>query len=884
MSHFRPGDRICGRFAVEAQIGVGGMSEVYRGRDEKLHGRVVAIKVLRASPLEGSEPRSIQAEARSLSALNHPNIAVLYDVCSHEGLDVLVMELVEGETLASKLRDTRLSEADAMKYAVQITDGLAYAHHHRVVHRDVKPANIMITSRGAKLLDFGLARLLRPATVAVGDPGGDEHLVAGTPFYMSPEQSARLTVDERTDIYSVGLVMCQMLTGFSPDATSGLPPRTLIAGLLEQITSRPLRRIIERCLQTNPDDRWMHARDLHHALVAVSDITAPTAPVREDVRRNMAAPVVAVGLVVALAAGFAWWASRSRAPVNEYQFAIAPRPGTHFVSLETGGPAAISPDGRTVAFVAADQGGVTRLWTRPLNAIEAAPLYGTEGASHPFWSPDSRFIAFFTPGALQRIAATGGSVRTITKAPQGRGGSWSVDGVIVFAPGFTERLYRVSPEGGDAEPVTALDYARRETSHRWPVFLPDGRHFLFFVRSDRPEVLGLYVGTLDQPQRTRIAQISSSAVFAESNGQGYLVFSQEGFLTAQRFAPSEGRLSGALYRIAPVPPPEEDTSVAPVTVSNTGVLLQSGGSSFRQPLTWVDRSGHDLGATVAQGQYRNPRLSPDGRRVALERLDLRTGLGNVWIFDLERNVQQRFDLEPAASYSPVWSPAGNSLLFSSYRGAQWDLVQRNEASDADVEVLRTAPVSNTTERLAQAATDWSRDGKWVIYQERVPGNQWDLGALEVQTGRTRSLAASQHNEYQGQLSPDGSWVVYTSNESGRDEVYLHGFPSMAPRFRVSTAGGSQPKWRGDGRELFYVDPNLGMMSVDVDVGSHPPKLGASRMLFRAGMAPAAGLVFVSNYDVHRTGERFLVAGPPEAQNIHQLLTVIVNWLAEIPDE
>ena len=882
MTLFKPGDRICGRFAVEALVGVGGMSEVYRGRDEKLHDRPVAIKALRTFALE--DPAAVhdrlQAEVRSLSTLNHPHIAVLYDVCAHEDVDVIVMELVDGETLATKLRKGRLPEAEALRYASQIADALAYAHRRGVVHHDVKPSNIVITAQGAKLLDFGLAFLAQPG--AAPATGAEDTARAGTPFYMAPEQMAGLELDQRSDIYALGLVICQMLTGFTPDSVSGLSTRTLIGGLLEQIASRPLRMVVERCLASDPDERWLHAGDLRHALAAVGEAAAsppsdPSVTRRALVSGRAAAAGLAVGLV--LLAG--WWIPRASPPTAEYQFTISPPPGTRFVSLETGGPAVVSPDGQTVAFVAADQSGTTRVWTRALRALVATPLYGTEGAAHPFWSPDSRFIAFFGGGRLQRITATGGATRTIAPAAQGRGGSWSPDGIILFAPGFTEPVYQVPADGGEVQPVTVLDFSNSETSHRWPVFLPDGRRFLFFVRSDRPEVLGLYLGTLDSPERVRLSSLPSSAVYAQAvdDGEGYLLYVQQGFLTAQRFSPSDGRLLGEASRLVQLPTPEEDTSVAPVSASNTGVLVHGGGSSFRQALTWLDRTGRELDVIAAQGQYRNLRLSPDGRQVALERLEIRTGLANVWVFDLDRDVQQRLALAPGASYSPVWSPDGRSVLSASYRGAQWDLVRRGAANESEVAVLRPGPPRG----LAQAATDWSRDGTWIIYQERGEGarDQWDLAALEISTGKTMPLASSEHNEHQGQLSPDGSWLAYTSNESGRDEVYIQRFPAMPPRLRVSTAGGSQPKWRGDGDELFYVDASQALRSVAVDRGASPLSLSASRTLFALGSAPATGFVFLSNYDVDRAGARFLVARPPEAQNVHQQLTIVVNWLAEL---
>jgi Tol biopolymer transport system component len=881
MALFAPGDRIGGRYEVEALIDTGGMSEVYRGRDVRLDDRAVAIKAVKPLPLDETTHHQIRTELRSLSRLSHPHIAVLFDVCVHDGADVLIMELLEGETLARVLASRRLSEAEALRYAAQLTDALAFAHRHDVVHRDVKPGNIIVTRQGVKLVDFGIALLVQGEVhVGMGAGAAMAQDVVGTPLYMAPEQLDGSEVDDQADIYAFGLVFCQMLTGqqFEPGSGGSRDKAEWIAGMLARIPSRPARLIAERCVAADRDERWQLASDLHHALLAIAQDAAPppAVPHSRFWRWALALALASVAALGAAAGGW-WWAARPVPGTPEYQFAVSPPLGARFVALEIGGPAVISPDGQSVAFVAEDSDGSRMIWIRRLNAMDATRLEGSQGGAHPFWSPDGLSIAFFTPGQLQRIALSGGRPRPLAAARNGRGGSWSKGGVILFAPDFTEPLYRVSAEGGTPERVTSLDFAARETSHRWPVFLPDGRRFLFYVRSDKPEVRGLFLGSLDEPRRTRVGSIPSNAVYASADGGdvGYLLFSQQGFLTAQRFSLAEGRLLDQTSAIVKLPIPDEDTSVAPVSVSNNGILVHGAGSVLRQSLVWVDRSGRELSVIGAPGQYRNIRLAPDRSKVALERLELRTGLGAVWLFDLARNTHQRLDSPLGAAFSPVWSPDGVNVLFAAYRGAQWELVQRSTVTESEPTTVRAGSV--------QAATDWSRDGKWIIYQEEGPGaaEQWDIGALNVATGESRMLLGAEHNEYQGQLSPDGSWLAYTSNESGQDQVYLRSFPSLTRRVLVSAGGASQPKWRADGRELFFLSSARELMSVDVAMQQDAVTLSASRTLFQARIAPATGILTVSNYDVDATGQRFLIGAPPEAQNANQPITVVVNWLRQI---
>jgi serine/threonine protein kinase len=873
-----PGTRL-GPYEVTAQIGAGGMGEVYRAIDTRLD-RAVAIKVLSHNvPADGNRKNQFEREAKALAALSHPHICPVFDVGQKNGIDFLVMEHVEGETLAKRLAKGPLPPDQAMKCAIEIADALDQAHRKGIVHGDVKPGNIMLTKSGAKLLDFGLARLstlVKTESRGPTETNDSVEQIAGTPFYMSPEQLAGETVDHRSDIYSFGIVVGQMYTAFAPQSDSGLAKRALLSGVLGQIPSRPVRLIIERCISNDPDDRWMNTRDLLFALRAVSESSSqPSSGTLRAEKRSPATFVVATAVAVLAAVG-GWWANDHAIPSARYQFAVSPPDGRHFVSLETGGPAATSPDGKMLAFVAADARGQNIIMTRQLDSVDVTPLNGTEGGSHPFWAPDSRSIGYFTPGKLWRVDLGGGVPRVLADAPNGRGGAWGKEGVILFSPNYTEGLFRISADGGNLRRVTSPDFLKWETSHRWPTFLPDGRRFLFVVRSDHADVQGLFVGSLDSPERTKVGDITSSAVYAElpETRDGYLIFGQTGFLMAQRFSVPDSRVFGEKSVIARLPIPEEDTSVAPVSVSAAnGVLVHGGGSVTRQSLVWVDRGGKELAVINGEGLYRNPQLSPNRQRIAIEKLELKTGQASVWLFHLDRDLRYRYITAPTASYSPVWSPDGKQLLFVSYRGTQWDLMRRDTVEDLNVKVL--------TSDTVQAPTDWSKDGKWIIYQEEGPGasDQWDISALEVSTGKARKLISTDRNERQGHLSPDATWLAYTSDESGIDQIYLQRFPQMTQKVRVSEAGGAEPKWHSRGQELFYISKGQGVMSVKVDLKSNPPVLSSSQLLFRASVAPSTGIFSVSSYDVDTEGARFLVTTPPQVENLHQKVTVIVNWAA-----
>jgi serine/threonine protein kinase len=909
--------RDLGSYHVNELIGEGGMGQVYRARDTKLD-RDVALKMLPGSFI--NDPQRLQRferEARVLASLNHPHVGAIYGVEESEGVRFLVLELVEGQTLATRVERKGLAVSEALTIARQIADALDAAHEKGIVHRDLKPANIILQGTpseyrsrtsldiNAKVLDFGLAKWAPDDSAESPGPADDvvkttrEGAILGTVAYMSPEQARGQKVDKRSDIWAFGCLLYEMLTSEPPFA--GETGGDLLAAILKQEpdwtrlpaeTPARIRRLIVHCLNKDPKHRL---RDIGDAKTELDDVLGvPLGSVSsaspwpesssgrpaEQPRRSRftAVAMIALAFAGALGAVAVWLMNPRSGPATQYQFTIVPPPGTRLVSLETGGPPAVSSDGQTtlVAFVAADSAGQTSVWIRRLDALESTRLSGTEGGSHPFWSPDGRSIAFFKPGKLMRVALDGGPARDLANAPHGRGGSWSRDDVIVFTPDFTEGLFRISADGRNLERLTSPDFSRRETSHRWPVFLPDGRRFVFLVRSDQSEVQGVYLGSLDTKGISRLINIPSSAVFAASPGErdGYLVFEQRGILSAQALSLSEGRMSGEIFPIARLPPPNEDTSVVPAAASANGVLVHESGSVSQQNLVWVDRDGGEQGVIPAEGQYRNPRLSPDRQKIVIEKQELQTGRSGIWLFDLDRSMQHRLIDTPEAAFSPVWSPDGQNLLFVSYRGTQWDLIRRHTINESDVTVLRTTG-------QAQAVTDSSKDGRWIVYQERGAGatDQWDIGVFDTTTSKAQTLVASDKNEHQAQLSPDGAWLAYTSNELGRDQVYLLRFPQLSPKIQVSAAGGSEPKWRADGRELFYISPNQEMMSVSVNLASSPPVQGSNRVLFRANLATPKGIFSIATYDVDAEGSRFLIQTPPRVENIGQQISVNVNWRA-----
>ena len=881
-----------GPYEIVAAIGAGGMGEVYRATDPRM-GRDVAIKI---SAEQFSDRFS--REVHAVAALNHPNICHLYDV----GPDYLVMELIEGPTLAERIKDGAIPLEESLNIAKQIADALEAAHEKGIVHRDLKPANIKVKADGTvKVLDFGLAKVAEPAeggsrtehspTLTL-DAATRVGVILGTAAYMPPEQARGKSVDKRADIWAFGVVLYEMLTGerlFEGETVSDT--------LIEVATREPdwgrvpakVQRLLRRCLEKDPKRRLRDIGDMQLLLVAETD---------EDVRpldvEHPGGPLhikrwvwqVAAGVATLALAALALIHFREKPPAVEVvRFQIPAPEKSNFTS-----GAYVSPDGRRIAFQARGPDGRIVLWVHSLDSLESRPLSGTEGADAPMvWSPDSRFIAFGVQGKVKKVDASGGPPQTVCDLPAPwRGGGWSRDGVIVFGV-LGKGLMRVSDAGGAASPLTTVDSSRQESSHSTPAFLPDGRHFVYH-RNSTPENSGIYLGSLDakpEQQSSKLLVASSSdAAYAPSPnpllgdpGVGHLLFVREGSLMAQAFDARRLELAGEAVPIA-----EDLPEVGPAffSVSTTGVLTYRTGSGSGYPalqLTWFDRAGKILGTVGEPGQYNTLALSPDGARVAFSRNDPQAtgrgggGQGNmdIWLYEFSRGAGTRLTFDPSRDWMAVWSPDGSRIIFSSDRGGASNLYQKVSSGAGNEEALLK---SNET----KYADDWSPDGRFLLYG-LAHGSLWVLPL----TGDDRKPRPYLETESasQARFSPDGRYVAYTSGESGQNEVYVRPFPTASGgKWMVSKGGGNQPHWRRDGKELFYISADSKMMSVEVAAAPGAFEAGAPKALFAAPIF-GSGTTNTTRYDVTADGKKFLINSVPAetTPGVLSPITVVLNWEA-----
>jgi len=854
----KSGERL-GPYEILEKVGAGGMGEVYRARDTRLN-REVAIKVSKEQFSERFE-----REARAVAALNHPNICTLYDV----GPNYLVMELIEGQALAGPLPLEK-----AVEYAGQILDALDAAHRKGITHRDLKPANILVTKQGIKLLDFGLAK--HTGTLAESDETVTRAMtqkgqILGTLQYMSPEQLQGKETDGRSDLFSFGCVLYEMLTG--KRAFEGESAASVIAAILEREPApmqagMPLARVVKRSLAKDPDQRFQTARDLKAAMTWALEQPAPgTAPAT---RRQWWPAVAAAALAIGVAGE--WAVSHFREPPADdrlLRFRIEPPEGGRFIFGTTVGGMALSPDGRYVAYVASASG-KNALWVRPLDGTTERLIPGSEGAAFPFWSPDSKSVAFFAVGKLQRVDLMGGSALAICDAPVGRGGAWSSGGQIVFGT-LNAGLFRVPASGGTPAPLTTLDAARGENAHRWPQALPGGR-FLYWVRSDKPENTGVYAASFAKPsERVRLLASETNALYTAGNDEKtYLLWPRGGTLFAQEFNASTFQLAGEPHAVADPVATLTSSGQMDVAVSASGLLLYGASSALSQ-FTWLDRAGKPLGVVGEPGDYVVFRLSPDGRRAAVARGG--PSGTDLWLLELERSVSSRSTSSSRPNSYPVWAPDGRTII---YRSSGSGNLFRKESSSAGSEQRVTQSPN------LQDTMDWSRDGRFLLYQEIDPKTQWDLWILPV-TPEGRPAAGTQprpylrtsFNESWGRFSPEAPprWVAYQSDETGRYEVYIQSFPEARGATRISTGGGQYPQWGPGGRELFYVSPGYKLMAVSLKLGADSVEPSAPHELFPL----PSDDISVAAYDAAPDGQRFLVRAAP--QHGEQPMTVIVNWPA-----
>ena len=872
-----------GPYEIQRPLGAGGMGEVYRARDTRLE-RDVALKVLPADlSSDPSLRQRLEREAKAVSKLSHPHICTLHDIGHQDGVDFLVMELVEGETLEHRLIKGPLPPEQALRFAAQIADALAKAHKMGVTHRDLKPSNIMLTKAGAKLMDFGLAKESGHAPLAdvLTEMTAEqakltvEGTIVGTFQYMAPEQLEGKEADARTDIFAMGELIYEMATG--KPAFSGKSRASLIAAILtaepaamaalQPMTPPALERVVKKCLAKEPDERWQSASDLASDLNWIAEggsqaVEAGRVPLRRKTWELMPWLLAGSLLLLLIGTGAAWWkASNGRSARPMYFHTSVPFSANDL---------AMSPNGRTLAMVAySTQVNNYALLAHEVGSRRTTPLEGTQGASYPFWSPDGNFIGFFADGKLKKVDLSAGQVQVLCDAPNGRGGTWNRDGVIVFAPDSLIGLYRVSARGGSPVEITKLDTAHLEQSHRWPAFLPDGKHFLYMAANFTRQtgVNAIFLGSIDSEEKRQIVSTDANAAYAEP---GYLLYLRDKALMAQPFDSKNYVLSGDHHTLSDQVLYFPHVGRAIFSAFNGEVLVtQTGKVGSLSQLTWFDRNGKALGTIGTSGSYNNVRLSPDGQRVATDETDSDGWNIDVWIHDLARGSTTRLTFDPSLDTTPIWSPDGKRILFVSNRNLGFRVYLKNSDGSGSEEEM-----ADLGSNLQVNPWDWSRDGKYMLVRKK--SEVWYLAWPD----RTpKPLFQAKWTIRNAQFSPDGRWIAYSSNETGNMEVYVSPFPGVNGKWQVSAAGGEEPRWRQDGRELFYVSADGKMMAVPVKTTAGFEG-GTPIALFQTRRRQPISAQDVFSYDVSGDGKKFLIATKVDEANAAPL-SVLLNWTSEI---
>jgi Tol biopolymer transport system component len=849
------GDKI-GPYEIVSLLGKGGMGAVWKAHDPRL-GRDVAIKILAK---EFSD--RFEREARTIAALNHSNICMLHDVAP----DYLVMELIEGPTLAERLAQGAVPLEEALSMAKQIADALGAAHEKGIVHRDLKPANIKIRPDGSvKVLDFGLAKTGDLPVVTPDSPtmmpGTEVGMILGTAGYMSPEQARGKDVDKRADIWAFGVVLYEMLSGerlFRGETVSDTLAAVLTGEPDLKLVPAKTRRLLESCLEKDVNRRL---RDIGDAILLIGDSGAPRKKAISWV------PWTAAAVFAIATTTLVFVQSRekpAKVPVLR-STVVAPEKTAFRFDVQPFGVPALSPDGTRLVFSARSQDGVSRLWIRPLDSMTAQPVGNSEEAydAYPFWSPDGASIAFHVGSELRKLDSSGGSPIALAQIGDFRGGSWSPEGVILFAKP-TGGLQRISVAGGDATTVTALDQSRKETSHQWPWFLPDGHHFIYTAVSAGRNDVAIYISSLGSHESRIVTQANSNAAYAS----GYLLFLRGNTLMAQPFDTKRFATTGEAIPVVEQVDEYRGRTRASFTVSNTGTLVFQSQGRPSQSLVWLDRSGKRLARVGEPAPLGQTSLAPDGRRAIASVFDDDSHAWNLWSYDLVRDLRSRFTLEPVAEQSGVWSHDGTQIVFASNSKGPWD-IYRKPSSGAGAPELLYADGEN------KSPMSWSPDDKFVLYSSPDKTGQ-HLWVLPVEGGRKPfSFLKTGFQEGLGQFSPDGRWVAYVSTESAQSEIYVAPFPGARGKWLVSVAGGTYPRWRADGKELFYVAPDKlrTLMVAEVDTKPAAIKIGAVRPLF--GLGPLqTGVGF--QYDASADGQRFLAVIDDE-QSVAEPLTLVQNW-------
>jgi Tol biopolymer transport system component len=877
----QPGDHL-GPYAIVSLVGSGGMGEVYKARDTRLD-RTVAIKVLPPA-LSGDEHarRRLAREARVIAGLSHPHICPLFDVGEYQGADFLVMEFLDGETLAQRLKRGHLPLEQALRYGGEIAAALSAAHAAGIVHRDLKPANVILTKGGARLVDFGIGKP-QPDLALVRDnpttePITSEGSTPGTLQYMAPEQLEGGDADSRTDIFALGALLYEMVSGrkaFEARTEAALIARILrsdpapLAGAGADVPPA-LEYLIRTCLAKAPDLRWQSAQDVVLGLRRIEEERAIATPPAGPGwwRRLPQAVRMGAGILTVVAAtlgAVALYRSSGEAP--------PPAPARFDVSLPEGlgfdwpDWRVVSPDGQRVAFSARSKGR-RQLWVRFQDGA-VGPVADTEGAAFAFWSPDSRSVAFFAGGKLKRVDAGGGPVTVLSDAYSVGRGAWGRGGVILFVPRPNGPVHAVVDSGGTSRAVTVINAAKGETSHRVLCVLPDGRHFLYSTTGRQP---GIFAGTLDGGEVRDVLPGVTAATFAEP---GFLIFNRQESLMAQRFDAAALEPRGSAVAIA------DGISGGAFSASSNGTLIFRAGASSGSELVWILRDGRHAGTVGAPAYNQQVELSPSGSRAAVQRIDTETGNADLWIVDVATGVASRLTLDPALDADPVWAPDEHSIAFTTFRTGRGTVYLRDLVTGREEPLIDasppppSSPQDTTTTSLAPArlpdgiaVDDWTSDGRTLVVRT------FGRAVFSVPFAGSRvpvMLVDTPYVEDQTQVSPDGRFIAFNSDESGRWEVYVAAFPGFTDKRQVSLSGGMQPRWRRDSHELFYLAADGTMMAAEI-AAHGPPMSGMPRALFQTRLSPSPN---VPQYDVSGDGERFLVIEPARAGG--EPLTFLLNW-------
>jgi serine/threonine protein kinase len=867
-----------GPYEIVAPIGAGGMGEVYRARDPRI-GRDVAVKVLPTAFSKDPERlRRFEQEARSAGVLNHPNILAIHDVGTHDDAPYVVSELLDGETLRDRLKIGPLPPRKAIEIGVQIAHGLAAAHEHGIVHRDLKPENLFVARDGRlKILDFGLAKLTAPdrgeaarasAPTLQADTGPGA--VWGTAGYMSPEQVRGNPVDHRSDIFALGAILYEMLSG--KRAFQGASPADTVSAILKEdprdlteivgVIPPALERLVRHCLEKNPKERFQSARDLAFNLEAISGLSGTKTVQPLASKRAFPSWLPGAAAVVTLLAGVILvlprvLVTRNTRSVMRLTIDLPPGPGFGLVN----GPA-LSPDGSMVVFAVTDTSGSSSLWLRTVDSLTPQKLSGTKGAVDPFWSPDCRSIGFFADGKLKRLSVDGGPVQVLCDAGSGRGGTWNKDNVIVFAPGASGGLYRVDADGGDPVPVTSPDSSRGETAHRYPSFLPDGRHFLYLAVPDRNGLHDIFAGSIGSNQKKLVLRATRAPQYA---APGFLLFSRGDLVMGQRFDARRIEVRGDAVTIVEAPNSSQFLGSPTVSASNTGAIVYRRERVGNTEIGWYTRRG-DLTslAPIQPGRYGDVKVSPDGSLATVAAVD--GANTDLWLIDLKRGTSTRLTSDPGVEGSSRWSSDPTRIVYTADRLGTSAIFIKSLRNGSD-EHLYQSP-----KPWAQI-WDWSSDGRYVVFREIDTATGWDLWILPTFGERKPfPYLNTRFEEGLATVAPGGNWMAYVSDESGQREVYVQAFPKPGDKHQVSVDGGFSPIWSRDGRELFYMHPSGRMMSVAIRADAASIDVGASRILFTWTVERLSRLRGV---DVAPDG-RFLMA-LETSEGVSRVPAVILDW-------